>query len=111
MRLSIARFMPVSKNAVRRPRRFKTKYSDAWHIGSEVTIKDQGYRAACESRGIRVYNPTVRFLLRIALFSCYKFLLILGGVSALFTRFETVRRRRSNYSEKQFCREEGVYLG
>ena len=44
---------------VRRPRRFKQKYSDAWHIGSEITIKDEGYRAACESRGIHVYNPTV----------------------------------------------------
>ena len=73
MRLSIARFMPVSKNAVRRPRRFKQKYSDAWHIGSEVTIKDQGYRAACESRGIRVYNPTVRFLLQSRYFLVISF--------------------------------------
>ena len=59
MRLSIARLMPVSKNAVRRPRKFKQKYSDAWHIGSEITIKDEGYRAACESRGIRVFSPEV----------------------------------------------------
>ena len=63
MKLSIVRLMPVSKNTFRRPRRIKQKYSDAWHIGSEITVKDEGYRAACESRGIRVFKPEVSNIL------------------------------------------------
>lgn len=68
MKLSLVRWMPVSRNTVRRPRRFKQKYSDAWHIGSEITVKDEGYRAACESRGIRVYKPEVGLYLKGSFF-------------------------------------------
>jgi len=47
----------VTANKVRRTRRYNVKYSNAWHLQSETVIKDQGYRAACESKGIRVYTP------------------------------------------------------
>ena len=49
----------VTNNKVRRPRRFNVKFSNAWHEQSETVVKDEGYRAACESKGIRVYSPEV----------------------------------------------------
>ena len=62
MRLTLCRFMPgVTKNKVRRPRRFNLFFSNKWHVQSELTVKDEGYRAACESKGIRVYSPEVLF--------------------------------------------------
>ena len=61
MRLTLCRYMPgVTANKVRRTRRYNVKYSNAWHLQSETVIKDQGYRAAVESKGIRVYTPEVR---------------------------------------------------
>lgn len=58
MRLTICRYMPgVTNNKVRYPRRFNLKFSNAWHEQSETVVKDEGYRTACESKGIRVYSP------------------------------------------------------
>ena len=49
----------VTNNKVRYPRRFNLKFSNAWHEQSETVVKDEGYRTACESKGIRVYSPEV----------------------------------------------------
>lgn len=49
----------VTKNKVRKPRKFNIYFSNKWHEQSEIVVKDEGYREACESRGIRVYNPEV----------------------------------------------------
>merc|ERR1719336_1386973 len=46
----------VTANKRFRPRNFNLKFSNAWHLQSETVIKDEGYRAACESKGIRVYS-------------------------------------------------------
>lgn len=62
MRLTLCRLMPgVTRNKIRRPRKYNVFYSNAWHKQSEVMVKDEGYRAACESKGIRVYSPEVIF--------------------------------------------------
>jgi len=47
----------VTANKIRKPRNYNLKFSNAWHLNSETVIKDEGYRAACESKGIRVYSP------------------------------------------------------
>lgn len=57
MRLSVARFMPVTNNKRYRPRRYNLKFSNSWHINNELTVKDVGYRKACEERGIHVLKP------------------------------------------------------
>ena len=49
----------VTANKIRKPRNYNLKFSNAWHLNSETVIKDEGYRAACESKGIRVYSPQV----------------------------------------------------
>ena len=60
MRLTLCRLMPgVTANKIRKPRNYNLKFSNAWHLNSETVIKDEGYRAACESKGIRVYSPQV----------------------------------------------------
>ena len=61
----------VTANKVRRTRRYNVKYSNAWHLQSETVIKDQGYRAAVESKGIRVYTPEVRKRKQIQYFLKY----------------------------------------
>ena len=62
MRLTLCRFMPgVTANKIRHPRKVNKLFSNAWHVQSETVIKDEGYRAACESKGIRVYTPEVRW--------------------------------------------------
>jgi len=47
----------VTANQRRKPRNYNLKFSNAWHLNAETVIKDEGYRAACESKGIRVYSP------------------------------------------------------
>ena len=60
MRLTLCRYMAgITANQKRYPRNYNLKFSNAWHLNSETVIKDEGYRAACESKGIRVYSPEV----------------------------------------------------
>jgi hypothetical protein len=46
--------MPISANKIVRPRKHILKFSNTWIENQELVIKDLGYRAACESRGIQV---------------------------------------------------------
>ena len=49
----------VTTNKVKKPKNFNLKFSNKWHETCQITIKDEGYRAACESRGIHVYDAQV----------------------------------------------------
>ena len=62
MRLTLARYMPaggVTLNKRLKYRNYNLRFSNKWHDTNELKVVDEGYKAACESKGIRVYDAQV----------------------------------------------------
>ena len=49
----------INLNKRQRYRNYNLKFSNKWHDTNELTVVDEGYKAACESKGIRVYDAQV----------------------------------------------------